>query len=93
MTSVYYCIVGFRQIAVPEENITDWMEEDFVMKASEVYAIEITPMMGMYKGSPQLSLTLIPIKDVTFQYNMISVLREDDPVYKAVRSKITGIVH
>lgn len=27
------------------------------------------------------------------KYQRQSVLREDDPVYKAVRSKITGIVH
>jgi hypothetical protein len=94
MTSkVYYCITGFKQIAIPEENIQEFDDENFIMKASEVYSIEITPMMSQRGSLPQMSLTLIPVKNVTLQYNLISELPEDDPVCRAVRSKITGIVH
>jgi hypothetical protein len=90
---IYYCVIGFRQIAVPEENIQEFDGENFIIKASEVYGIEITPLAHQKGTFPQMSLTLIPMKDVKFQYSLISELPQDDPVYKAVRSKITGIVH
>ncbi len=84
---IYYCIVGFRQFVIPNDNIIE--RDDLYIKANMVYSID--PQPSVVRGMQGASLTfgMSPMPNAFLQCSFICDLREDDPLYKEM-VKILG---
>lgn len=84
---IYYCIAGFRVLAIPSVNIIK--HEDGEIEADEVYGVDIRP----HPMAPNMiSVSLTSVKNIRIRWNVLFELTEGDPIYEACIQQMSGIV-
>lgn len=82
----YFCLTSGRAIVIPRQYIT--VRSGMFIKAVEGYFVN-TIMSPVAEGYIQLALSTV--SEVEVQCDLISVVQENDTLYKAVLSKVSGI--
>lgn len=84
---IYYCIAGFKVLAIPSVNIIK--NENGEIEVDEAYGVDIRP----HPMSPNMiAVQLATVKNVRIRWNLLFELKEGDPIYEACRQQMSGII-
>lgn len=84
---IYYCIAGYRTLAIPSVNIIK--DENGEIRFDTAYGIEVR----QHPLDPRsINISLAPITNARVRWNMLVELEEADPIYQAVIQQMSGII-
>lgn len=84
---IYYCIAGYRTLAIPSVNIIK--NENGEIEVDAAYIVEV---QRHHLNPNAINVGIVIIPKARIRWNLLTELNEGDPIYEAVVQEMSGII-